>query len=773
MRSKFYSVLLVIGMLVSSWVAIAVPSFAEVEGSDGLPLHWTVEGQPVTVETRFTFPETDRDVVGVWLAGVAAEAGGPPAALSLVWSEQDSGLIPAWGLQLQSDAGLLPKDMPTRRGQGMLAGSEFVNLRTFVKPDRGHTYVTRFSYDPVSGALSLWIQDETTGAEVLNQQLIAVPTSATLYPSAGALDPSGAFLPMPSLQAHQSLIPHGMTWNLVEIQEGEPTRAGTTRFLRDSSNPGVRFAFAGPVTGAFNLRVEKDDGTTHLLTVDRPEANQVYPFDARRLPPGAAAVVLEYVDAGQVWFTERKAINTGKITLRIDPERQLVYDEQGKPKVEGTIGIRADGPVPPFELTWEYEIAIPRGAAPLHVGWQTAQGTLSHTVEGVDTVPIEIPFSLPLEDFAVVPKAGEIFVTMTPAADVDVEVARENWNHFVVGERQAAFPRVGEYTVLRGDFHIHTTELEGVLTPSERVWEAYMYGYDTIALTDHRSIRAYDQAIGAAETLGMPLIRGMETGIDKREHFVVLDMDAEYNPSDEHRWSVDPNGPTVYYQEKVREIINHGGMIVYAHPGGEFVAPPPYDHPDGVYGWSPEVAWMVENGYIQGVDVRAHHSPDRRDAPFRWVLEYGLTMFDVSDVHGLRNMSAGSTAPLTLVFVDEVSREGVMDALRNGRTLVWRKGELRGAEEWLAPFFGSIIDVSVVDQAGQARLRIENRGAMRLIGRVQTDGSTRTQSVHLPPYESVDLELDIDPDTQRVDITWTNVWSAPDVLFQTTHALGE
>lgn len=731
------------------------------------------EGAPLTIETSFTFPENPKsqDFRGVWLAGFAGEPGMPPTALSLVWSEQDTGLLPAWGLQLQSDAGLLPADGQARPGTGMLAQSSYRNLLTFKSPTWGHTYRTRFSYDPVSGALAVWVEDETTGEEVFSQQLRVGSTNAALYPAAGASHGMGQFIAISELNVQPVFVPHGLQWDLVEVRDGEPSRAGTTRLFRNMGEAGVRFNFSGPASGALTLLVEKGGETTHLMTVEQPESGAVYPFDLSLLPPGDSRVIVEYTDADRVWFTAARAINTGEIRMRIEPEREVVYAEQDAPSVQGKIWLSADGPVPPFELTVGYDIAIPRGAGPLHIGWQNDQGSLVLTAEGVDVDPVPVPFSLPLDAFSALPTNSEIFVTLTPEVALDMEVVRDNWTHFVVGEREPAFPPVGQYTVLRGDFHIHTTELEGVLTPSERVWEAYLYGYDTIALTDHRSIRAYDQAIGAAEALGMPLIRGMETGLDQREHLIILDIDASYMPSDEHRWSPTPDGPTVYYQDRVREIIELGGMIVYAHPGGQFVPPPPYDHPDAIHGWNPEIAWMVENGYITGVDVRGHHSPERRDAPFRWALEYGLTMFDVSDVHELRNMSAGSTAPLTLVFVEEVSRAGVMDALRNGRTLVWRNKELRGAEAWLKPFFESVVDVSRGEQEERPCLQIENRGALWLNGSIRIDGNDETRDIYLAPYASVCLGLD--DEAVQAEITWTNVWSAPDVLFKTVYDLTE
>ncbi|SRR6266568_8018632 len=51
--------------------------------------------------------------------------------------------------------------------------------------------------------------------------------------------------------------------------------------------------------------------------------------------------------------------------------------------------------------------------------------------------------------------------------------------------KDLVFPKVGEYQVVTGDFHLHTIFSGGSVLPSERIYEAYSDGLDVLAITDH------------------------------------------------------------------------------------------------------------------------------------------------------------------------------------------------------------------------------------------------------------------------------------------------
>lgn len=62
----------------------------------------------------------------------------------------------------------------------------------------------------------------------------------------------------------------------------------------------------------------------------------------------------------------------------------------------------------------------------------------------------------------------------------------------------------------RGDLHIHSTASDGSLTPSEIVMYARSRGIDTIALADHNSTEAINEAAAVGRKYGVSVIPAVE-----------------------------------------------------------------------------------------------------------------------------------------------------------------------------------------------------------------------------------------------------------------------
>lgn len=60
------------------------------------------------------------------------------------------------------------------------------------------------------------------------------------------------------------------------------------------------------------------------------------------------------------------------------------------------------------------------------------------------------------------------------------------------------------------DLHIHTLESDGTFTPTEVVLKARDQKLDAIAITDHDSVKALDEARESAQSLGIEMIAGIE-----------------------------------------------------------------------------------------------------------------------------------------------------------------------------------------------------------------------------------------------------------------------
>jgi predicted metal-dependent phosphoesterase TrpH len=66
----------------------------------------------------------------------------------------------------------------------------------------------------------------------------------------------------------------------------------------------------------------------------------------------------------------------------------------------------------------------------------------------------------------------------------------------------------------RGDFHLHSSHSDGILSPEDLVAKAASNGVETMALTDHDTTAGVDAAVSAGEALGVRVIPGVELSAD-------------------------------------------------------------------------------------------------------------------------------------------------------------------------------------------------------------------------------------------------------------------
>lgn len=736
-----------------------------------VPANQELRAGAASVITRFRFPDDLRsgDFAGVYLAGFASTPLGEPDALAVAWTEQSSGWFRSWGIQLVSGSEAFRDDPRTNQGGGPLEGRRYLVLSAVDSPTAGHTYETILTYDLESGMVSVWIQDITDGAVVYSGSLHVGIVENAWYATAGSIQASGEFAPLQDVKAFPYVIPRSLTWELVRVEGDEISRLSGLHLDRSYENVALHLRFPGQAEGTVRLQVEQGDSSTELLVADVRGNGALLPLDLRPVLPGKSRLILEYWYDADLLFSESRAISAGQVSVALHPELSMVAGSDGT-DILGILQVSRDGFLPGFEIRLLYTIRVASRATPLNSGWHVDVGAVDVPVPAGDG-NTEVPFRIRLRRADEYLDETEVYVSIVPHLTDTSDIALTQTGIWMqaLGPRNIPFPEVGDYHVLRGDFHIHTTLSDGELTPQERTWESYMYGYDAIALTDHRWTTAgYDLSIDLANSLGLILIRGFETGIDQREHFVVLDIDTDYVLHDEHHWALEPGTDRVFYQDKVRDIIAHGGYIFYAHPGSIYVAPPTYDHPDREYGWTEEVAWMIEHGYLSGVEVKANYEAPRRDTAFRWALDYGLTLLETSDIHKPRDFENSSQAPVTLVLVTEATDRGVMEALRAGRTLIWRSSQLRGKEEWLGPFLSAVVDAQLIEDNGEFFIEIRNLSGLTLLG-LATVGTDAAQRIMLSPHVTVRIPAGRDAET--LHIRWTNVWSAPAQLYETVHTV--
>ncbi len=340
------------------------------------------------------------------------------------------------------------------------------------------------------------------------------------------------------------------------------------------------------------------------------------------------------------------------------------------------------------------------------------------------------------------------------------EVNEANHIEPVQTRSHGAFPRIGKYEVLRGDFHIHTTHSDGRQAPQQRVFEAWRHGYDVIAITDHGNHAAHAEALPVAEALGVVLLRGLETGIQKNEHIVAFGLTDTYSPRDPHMWAEDADAEQVYYREQFAKLSQAGAVALYAHPH---------------VGLRPPIEWAIAEGHLIGVEVKnalvgsewgsaESHGTWCYPFAFDWALEHNLTLFANTDVHYDRQ---DSWQAMTLVLATERTPKAVMKAIRDRRTVAWFDGMLWGRQDLLEFMFKHLVSVARVPSAGDdtSWIRIVNRGPVHLTARLVGAGLGE-EPVSIEPYGEVLLAGPFD---KTVSIDWGNVHTSSSTTLVTQH----
>lgn len=316
------------------------------------------------------------------------------------------------------------------------------------------------------------------------------------------------------------------------------------------------------------------------------------------------------------------------------------------------------------------------------------------------------------------------------------------------------FPKVNGYQVLLGDFHMHTLNSDGRLTTRERVQESYELGYDVIAVTDHGKTSANRPAKQIGESLGLVVLPGIETGINRMEHTQAIGFTSDYKPLNSHNWAENPGEDRAYYQDQMKQISDRGGLLIYAHPHK---------------GMRDPMLWGIEQGYVQGIEVKNAVVGDGWNTTkfegvscypngFEWGLEHNLAILACTDAHGKRQ-----TEPFTgtLLLVAEKSGQGVMDAIRARRTAAWFDGMVWGREQLLA----DLVSASVVaTRAADGSVTLENRCPIALKGAVGDSkfdpGAYQKATVHAG-------------DAKSITVKWTNIWTSTKTNLSTKLAVGK
>ncbi|MBQ7525548.1 MAG: hypothetical protein IJT09_03870 [Abditibacteriota bacterium] len=359
--------------------------------------------------------------------------------------------------------------------------------------------------------------------------------------------------------------------------------------------------------------------------------------------------------------------------------------------------------------------------------------------------------------------------------DIRYEYTHTRYNHF---------PNTKNYTVLQGDFHLHTSEgSDGCGTLRERFEEAKLNGWDVIAITDHGNCvvsRNYvaeqrEAAAELSEETGVIYLKGFETGfgydpLNYREHLVAVDIPGS-PVSYDHRLTED--GGEHDYMKRLEEINKEGGFVIWAHPDSDYAGIELADE----LGRTPTKK-AVEAGLIKGIEVvngAVGYNPvgywgDRyeKDAgprgasvytrTFDYALKHNLTIFANNDAH------QAMVPCYTLVLAKERTAKGIREALDAGRTAAYFEDILWAKPEVMAELTETMISArrypAVPEWKDHEKIALTNNSPMMLLpeidGKVYAIRPGETARIFVHPAETV-------------KVRWTNLFVSSKDCFETAY----
>jgi predicted metal-dependent phosphoesterase TrpH len=215
--------------------------------------------------------------------------------------------------------------------------------------------------------------------------------------------------------------------------------------------------------------------------------------------------------------------------------------------------------------------------------------------------------------------------------------------------RHEPIARRGRYLVLESDFHAHTRFADGFLSPFDLVIQANRRGLDVLAITDHNIAFPAKMGRWFSPIVGGPTILVGEEVTTRTYHLHGVGLHDR----------VDASLPLA---EVIDAIHRQGAVVIAAHPAGRYrdAFLPELDHIDGAEVMHPLVFGQARPGGWSWESMRDFYTGALASG-------HRLTAIGSSDYHFFSPLGVCRT----LVFAENDSADAVMDALRNGRTVVY------------------------------------------------------------------------------------------------------
>jgi hypothetical protein len=199
------------------------------------------------------------------------------------------------------------------------------------------------------------------------------------------------------------------------------------------------------------------------------------------------------------------------------------------------------------------------------------------------------------------------------------------------------------YRVLAADFHNHSSMWsDGAFTPWGLVLEAERQGLDAIAVTGHNEVWDGRLAQRFSRAVGGPIvIGGQEVLAEGRFHMIAAGIKD-----------------VVDFRKSAADVIDdvhrQGGVAIAAHPFHGIVS-----------GWDNAAMRRLDGGEICHPNI--FWDPSGQAELEEFASRQPIAAIGSSDFHGLGRMGICRT----YVFVRDATEQGILDAVREHRTVVF------------------------------------------------------------------------------------------------------
>jgi hypothetical protein len=207
----------------------------------------------------------------------------------------------------------------------------------------------------------------------------------------------------------------------------------------------------------------------------------------------------------------------------------------------------------------------------------------------------------------------------------------------------------GGYRVLAADFHVHTFPWSAsTIAPWDVVLEARRQGLDALAISGHNEVVTGKMGRWFSRLAGGPTVLASEEIHGPRFHMIAVGIHSTIS------WRLSAAAA-------IDEVHRQGGVAIAAHPVAE--AWPAFD-----------AGAMPKLDATEVVQPIVYGGEQRRRELEEFYARGRLTAIGSSDYHGVGPLGLCRT----YVFAREDSEQGILEALRAGRTVVFDRGRVYG-----------------------------------------------------------------------------------------------